>query len=210
MKNDLLLAAFKTPEYLNQNLGRYFTELPKDPYIEGDYRFRTYARYDKKGDVYTRLPHAFFCQTSNINHLVGNIERDFSPMVDEIDCTEEFQHLLKSFAEYTLGADTDGVIEVHQIRVTCDEGSTGSPVPEGIHQDGFDYVGICCLKRVDISGGNTRIFSDATGQHAHIDTVLEENQFIIFNDKRYYHYVSEILSNKKGQKGVRDVFVFTA
>jgi hypothetical protein len=199
MKNNFLLAAFQIPERFHQTLGRYFEVLPKDPYIDGDYRFRGYARYEKKGNVFTRLPHAPFCQSSDINHLVGDIKRNFSPMDDALDSTGELQHLLRSFSEYTLG-DKDGVIETHQIRVTCDENNTGSPAPEGIHQDGFRYVGICCLKRQGINGGNTRIFTDAVGQSLHIDTVLEEDQFIIFNDQRYYHYVSETLSEQKGKK----------
>jgi hypothetical protein len=209
MKNNFLLAAFQIPENFYHAVECYFDRLPKDPYIDGDYRFRAYARYEKKGRKFSRLPHARFCQSAGINHLVGGVERDFSPLSDSLDDSEELQHLLRSFSEYTLGAN-DGVIDVHQIRVTCDENNIGSPAPEGIHQDGFNYVGICCLKRQDIDGGNTRIFTDVSGKNLHIDTVLEEDQFIIFNDQRYYHYVSETLSKHKGKEGVRDVFVFTA
>ena len=43
-----------------------------------------------------------------------------------------------------------------------------------------------------------------------MNTVLEENQFVILNDRRFFHHISETLSNIEGQKGVRDVFVFTA
>ncbi|MCV2402512.1 2OG-Fe dioxygenase family protein [Marinomonas sp. C2222] len=209
MKNKLLLAAFQIPHNFHSELGMYFEQLPVDPYIDGDYRLRGYSRYQKKGDSYTRLPHTPFCQSSNINRLVGDVQRDFSPMDEHIDHTDELQHLLRSFAEYTLGGE-DGVIEAHQIRVTCDAQQAGNPAPEGIHQDGFNFVGICCLKRQDISGGNTKIFTDSEGEDLHINTVLEEGQFIIFNDQRYYHYVSETLSEQQGKKGVRDVFVFTA
>ncbi|MGS2717570.1 2OG-Fe dioxygenase family protein [Eionea flava] len=209
MKNNFLLAAFQIPDNFYAELGSYFEQLPVDPYIDGDYRLRGYARYQKAGDSYIRLAHAPFCQSSDINRLVGDVQRDFAPMDENIDHTEELQHLLRSFAEYTLG-NKDGVIEAHQIRVTCDAQQVGSPAPEGIHQDGFNYVGICCLNRQDISGGNTKIFTDPEGQNLHINTVLEEDQFIIFNDQRYYHYVSETLSEQHGKKGVRDVFVFTA
>lgn len=209
MKNKFLLSAFQIPPSFYSTLGDYFDRLKVDPYIDGKYRLRAYARYQKQGHSYTRLAHAPFCQSSDINRLVGDVEREFAPMEEGIDQTQELQHLLRSFSEHTLD-DQDGVIEVHQIRVICDADEAGSPAPEGIHQDGFTYVGICCLKRQDIIGGHTKIFTDASGKHLHIDTVLEEDQFIIFNDQRYYHYVSQTVSEQQGKKGVRDVFVFTA
>ena len=190
-------------------MGNYFDSLPVDPYIDGHYRYRAYARYQQEVTGFTRLPHQSFCQAEDINRLAGGVKREFAEIDNQMDETEEFQHLLQSFTEYTHPDDPHSIIEVHQIRVICDEDHAGSPAPEGIHQDGFSYVGIFCVQRKHIKGGYTQVFLDPVDQHPHINTVLEENQFMILNDRRYYHYVSETLSNHKGKKGVRDVFVFT-
>ncbi len=41
---------------------------------------------------------------------------------------------------------------IHQIRVVASKDEQGEPAPEGIHKDGFDYVGIFCINRDGISG----------------------------------------------------------
>ncbi|NGN99842.1 2OG-Fe dioxygenase family protein [Grimontia sp. S25] len=211
MQNKFLIEAFQTPENVASTLLPYFGELPKDPYVDSDVRFRSYARFSlsDKGDI-VRLPHAPFMQSSEVNRVVGDIERHFEPMSDDMIDLPEFHHLLKSFASATGLEHTGANIDVHQIRVTCSANDTSAPAPEGIHQDGFRFVGIFCVQRKNIAGGFTQIFSSPVDQHPHLNTVLEPNQFIILDDQRYYHHISETLSSNRGEEGVRDVFVFTA
>ncbi|RXJ71836.1 hypothetical protein CS022_14855 [Veronia nyctiphanis] len=211
MHNKFLIEAFQTPDNVAEVLGGYYDELPSDPYVDSDIRFRSYAHFQAhEGGLTERLPHKPFTQSSQFNRVVGDIERHFEPMSDEMVQTAEFRHLVDSFVERTGIDKVNGHFDVHQIRVTCDEDATSAPAPEGIHQDGFRYVGIFCVQRRNISGGYTQIFSSPVDQHPHLNTVLEENQFIILNDSRYFHHISETLSSKAGEKGVRDVFVFTA
>lgn len=211
MQNKFLIEAFQTPESVAKTLLPYFGELPNDPYVDANVRFRSYARFSlsETGSV-TRLPHAPFMQSSEVNRVVGDVERHFAPMSDAMVALPEFQHLLHSFASATGLELTGGNVDVHQIRVTCSASDTSAPAPEGIHQDGFRFVGIFCVQRKNIAGGFTQIYSSPVDQHPHLNTVLEPNQFIILDDQRYYHHISETLSSQAGEEGVRDVFVFTA
>ncbi|WP_407333467.1 2OG-Fe dioxygenase family protein [Enterovibrio sp. 27052020O] len=211
MQNKFLIEAFQTPEQVSHTLLPYFATLSKDPYVDSDVRFRSYACFaiDPEGEL-SRLPHQAFMQSSDVNRVVGDIERHFAPMDDDMVSLPEFTHLIRSFASAT-GIDSQGgQIDVHQIRVTCSAEDTSAPAPEGIHQDGFRFVGIFCVQRQNIAGGFTQIFTSPVEQHPHLNTVLEPNQFVIIDDQRYYHHISETLSSESGKEGVRDVFVFTA
>ncbi|NOI68598.1 2OG-Fe dioxygenase family protein [Vibrio sp. 99-8-1] len=210
MENKFLIEAFQTPESIAPQLSPYFDNLPTDKYVDSDHRYRAYARFQLCDSTLTRLPHSTFIQSSKFNRIVGDVERDFAEMDNEMIETPYFQHILKSFMQRT-GTDKDhSVVDVHQIRVTCDSDATSAPAPEGIHQDGYRFVGIFCVQRKNITGGFTQIFMSPVEQHPHLNTVLEENQFVILNDSRFFHHISETLSSEAGQKGVRDVFVFTA
>ncbi|MGF1707431.1 2OG-Fe dioxygenase family protein [Enterovibrio baiacu] len=211
MQNTFLIEAFQTPSEVADTLTPYFSSLERDPYVDSDVRFRSYARFSlsSSGEI-SRLAHAPFMQSSDVNRVVGDVLREFAPMSDDMINTQAFQHLLKSFASAT-GIEKDGTqVDVHQIRVTCSVDDTSAPAPEGIHQDGFRFVGIFCVQRKNIAGGFTQIFTSPVEQHPHLNTVLEPNQFIILDDARYYHHISETLSSQSGEEGIRDVFVFTA
>ncbi|WP_394209388.1 2OG-Fe dioxygenase family protein [Enterovibrio calviensis] len=211
MQNKFLIEAFQTPDAVSQTLLPYFSRLSKDPYVDSDVRFRSYARFaiDTEGEI-KRLPHKAFMQSSDVNRVVGDVERHFAPMDDGMVTLPEFAHLLRSFSAATGLEHIGGEVDVHQIRVTCSAQDTSAPAPEGIHQDGFRFVGIFCVQRQNITGGFTQIFTSPVEQHPHLNTVLEPNQFVIIDDQRYYHHISETLSSESGQEGVRDVFVFTA
>lgn len=210
MQNKFLIEAFQTPDQVAQNLASYFDDLPCDDFVDSDHRFRSYARFQAFENGVERLPHSSFIQSSEFNRVVGDVERHFGPMNDDMVATPEFKHLLASFIERTKVDLDESIVDVHQIRVTCSNGTTSAPAPEGIHQDGYRFVGIFCVQRKNISGGFTQIFASPVEQHPHLNTVLEENQFVILDDARYFHHISETLSNLSDEKGIRDVFVFTA
>ncbi|WP_108651800.1 2OG-Fe dioxygenase family protein [Dongshaea marina] len=210
MESTFLIEAFQAPGQYAEKLGQFFETLEPDPYLESNCRFRAFSRYRKSEQGIERLDGNNFMQSSDVNRLIGDVERSFEHISPELEQQAEFQYLLNAFIERT-GIDSEKTpIGVHQIRVTCSCDLSGSPAPEGIHQDGFNFVGIFCVRRENVRGGYTQIFSAPVDQHPHLSSTLEENQFIILNDKRYFHYVSEIQPADKQQPGVRDVFVLTA
>ncbi|MGC3833292.1 2OG-Fe dioxygenase family protein [Moritella viscosa] len=203
MNGSFLIEAFQAPSTCAQNLGDFFNNLGADPYLESNCRFRAFSQYQKTETQFEKLDTSTFMQSSDVNRLIGNVERKFEDISSALDQHPDFQNLLNVDT-------TKQPIGVHQIRVVCSQDQSGSPAPEGIHQDGFDFVGIFCVKRDNIAGAFTQIFSSPVDQHPHMSTTLEENQFIIFNDRRYYHYVTETLPDQQDATGLRDVFVFTA
>jgi len=210
MNGSFLIEAFQAPSSCAQNLGNFFNDLGADPYLESNCRFRAFSQYQKTETQFEKLGSSTFMQSSDVNRLIGNVQRKFEDISPTLDQHPDFQNLLNTFLERTNVDTTKQPIGVHQIRVVCSKDQSGSPAPEGIHQDGFDFVGIFCVKRDNIAGAFTQIFSSPVDQHPHMSTTLEENQFIIFNDRRYYHYVTETLPALQDETGLRDVFVFTA
>lgn len=210
MKQTFLLEAFQVPSDCSQHLGPLFEGLSPDPYLESNCRFRAFSQYKNVNGQFEKLNNNSFTQSSDVNRLIGDVERKFEHISAEMDQHPQFQELLSTFAQRTNVNTFEKPIGVHQIRVICSNDQSGSPAPEGIHQDGFDYVGIFCVKRDNISGAYTQVFSSPVDQHPHMSTTIEENQFIILNDRHFYHYVTETLPYDSSRDGVRDVFVFTA
>lgn len=205
-----LIDAFQVSADTAPSLGEYFETLSPDPYLESQCRFRAFSQYQQQGDRFIKLAQNSFTQSSDVNRLIGNVERKFEHISPALDNDPHFQYLLSAFLKRTEVDTSKQPIGVHQIRVICSNDLAGSPAPEGIHQDGFDFVGIFCVRRDNIAGAYTQIFSSPVDQHPHMSTTIEENQFIILNDRHFYHYVTETLPHDQTRMGVRDVFVLTA
>ena len=98
-------------------------------------------------------------------------------------------------------------IQIHQIRVYANCNSKINLVPEGIHQDGFNMIAICCISRVNIKGGVSNIYDE--NKKLVYSSILKEGEFIIVNDNKYYHDVSEIELDDLNKIGYRDIIVLT-
>jgi len=84
----------------------------------------------------------------------------------------------------------------------------GKPAPEGIHQDGFDYVMVSCLSLKNVSGGDSILVDAKNHSQIIYDKALEETECLLFNDRAYAHYASPIIPKMPGIC-TRDVFVTT-
>ena len=69
-------------------------------------------------------------------------------------------------------------------------------------------MGIFCIKRQGISGGETHLYREKAGAPI-FDKVLQPGEFVMVNDRALFHYASAIAPTGDEQ-GVRDVFVITA
>ena len=207
MNATFLYEVIELEERSNEFLRCFFEELSVDPYIEGSYRRRAYSRYHLKSSKVERRPHRPF-QQGYENKLFAVVSRNYPPLELKIDLIPAFYHLLDEFAKRTRIDPNKDFIDVHQIRIVCGSDCNALPAPEGIHQDGFRFVGIYCVQRQNVDGGFTEIYSEPNGE-ALIHSILQENQCIILNDKRFYHYASAIISHDIHKIGSRDVFVLT-
>ena len=81
-------------------------------------------------------------------------------------------------------------------------------VPEGIHQDGFNFIAISCINRKNIRGGLNNVYdSDKTIKY--YCTTLNQGEILILNDRKMFHDVTNIELNNLNEVGYRDIFVFT-
>ncbi|MEE9351203.1 MAG: 2OG-Fe dioxygenase family protein, partial [Thiotrichaceae bacterium] len=84
----------------------------------------------------------------------------------------------------------------------------GKPSPEGIHQDGADYVFIMLLDRENVSGASNTIHNKSGGV-IYEATLKQSGEAILIDDKRHWHGVSKVLQDDKNLESHRDVLVLT-
>jgi histidine decarboxylase len=186
-----------------------FANLPGDPYLEGNYRFRRLSHFQAMGDRLIKLPHRHLFQSKQYNPLMGDVVREYAELDDGLIQLESFQHLVWEFFEYCQICSRSNVIAVHQIRTTATSETFGNPAPEGIHRDGVDVVGIFSVDRHDIGGGETHLYTTRTGEQAIFSKVLNPGEFLVFKDDQYFHYTSPVKAIGS-ELGIRDVFVLTS
>ncbi len=87
-------------------------------------------------------------------------------------------------------------------------GEVGEPAPEGIHKDGFNFVGIFCISRQNLIGAETHLHEDPN-QPPIFAKELQPGEFVLVNDQRLYHFTTG-MKPAGTIEGTRDVFVMTA
>ena len=186
----------------------FFSNLPVDPYIQGQFRRRRFSRFTGTPENLHRLEHKYFIQSAQVNQLAGGVKRDFLELEENLTQLPEFQVLVSAFIDFSKIDSMVTEMGVHQIRIVASKSEQGEPAPEGIHQDGFDFVGIFVIQRRDITGAETHLYR-AKDQPPVFNKVLQPGEFVMVNDRTHYHYTNAVAPAGDGE-GVRDVFVFTA
>ncbi|MBD2387893.1 2OG-Fe dioxygenase family protein [Cylindrospermum sp. FACHB-282] len=185
----------------------FFNDLPIDPYVKGKYRFRRLSRFMVSGDNLIKLPHGYLFQSKDYNPLVGDIKREFAELDDAIIQLDIFKHLVLAFSD-SCKLHPEAEIGVHQIRTTCSLTNLGNPAPEGIHQDGTDFIGIFSVDRDNIQGGETHLYN-AKKEKPVFNKILHPGELLLVNDHDFFHFTTPIKPQTDGQ-GIRDVFVLTS
>tara|TARA_Y100000816_G_scaffold207851_1_gene153720 strand:+ start:187 stop:2049 length:1863 start_codon:yes stop_codon:yes gene_type:complete len=150
-----------------------------------------------------------FYQSESYNNYNGNVLRKYSNLSEDILDDELFKYLVQTFKEQVdkVSPVVTRYIQVHQIRVYANNLSTNL-VPEGIHQDGYNFIAITCINRKNIRGGLNNVYaSDKTIKC--YSTSLNEGEILILNDRKMFHDVTNIELNNLNELGYRDIFVFT-
>ena len=186
----------------------YYDRLPLDPYIRGEFRNRRFSRFLGPANKLRRLDHAHFLQSKEINLVAGGMKRHFAGLEDGFIGTSVFQSMVTTFHNF-IGIDPEvSEIGVHQIRIVCSSTIAGTPAPEGIHQDGFDYIAIFCVEQFRINGATTSVYP-AKDQPPIFRRALEPGEVVFTNDRRVFHFAEEVRPNSD-QPGHWDLLVITA
>lgn len=186
---------------------RFFAELPADPYVKGNYRYRRLSRFTISGNELIKLPHGYLYQSKDYNPLVGDIKREFAELDEALIALDEFKKLVFEFSDYCK-LEPGVEIGVHQIRTTSSPNNFGNPAPEGIHRDGCEFIGIFSVDRQNIQGGETHLHT-AKKSKPIFNKILNPGELLLVNDREFFHYTTPIQPGSDAE-GTRDVFVVTS
>lgn len=193
--------------FLSNKVKSSFNSLTIDNFYNTTRRCRAFSLIDIKNyKIIGNLP---FYQSKTYNNFNGNVLREYKNIDDQLLNDISFKSLINIFANIiTNGNPIDlNFIQVHQIRVYADIDNTITPVPEGIHQDGFNYVGIYIINRENIKGGINTIYNEGIEIYS---KELEIGSSVILNDRKLHHHVTNIELIDIEKIGYRDIFVFTS
>lgn len=185
--------------------------LPRDAYLRdgGHYRFRRHSCFihDPRADTLQITAPRAHWQPTDYNALHGGMERWFEPIEGEVLGAPAWNQLLRALGGLFAGLRPveHWYIEAHQFRIDTAEG-IGRPTPEGAHRDGVDYVAVILVDRVNVRGGETRVF-DAFGTAGVRFTMTEPWTMLLLDDARVIHETTPIQPD--ADNGVRDTLVLT-
>ncbi len=139
-------------------------------------------------------------------------ERRFKEMPESLNCID-LQFILQGLSN-ELKAKNDEIsflnIIVHHTLVYCYKDQLGTNSPEGIHQDGMDYiVSALVAERKNIVGGKSIIYGSDMKTKI-METVLLSGQGILQPDKNteLWHEVTPIKCMEGYEKGYRSTIGF--
>ena len=189
-----------------------WNDLGVDTYMAdgGRYRKRRHATFSATASTFTpKAPQPHY-QSRDYNALNGGIARWFDPVLPSTLDSPVFAAIMT-----TCGGLFSGLtpclswhVEAHQFRIEARPGQAGLPTPEGMHQDGVDWVLVFMVGRRNIASGTTtihgldrRLLGSFTLEAA-MDSAL-------LDDHRVFHGVTPVQPLDASQPAYRDVLVLT-
>lgn len=223
-KDFLFLPADRTRTILNEvqdaplrdwdSFQKSWFDLPLDPYMAdgGRYRKRRHATLSAlpSSRCAHLQPHQPHFQSLKYNHLNGGIARHYEPIAAEVLAGATMQSLIRLGCELfgRLAPFYPWHIEVHQFRIEAQEGGSGLPTPQGVHQDGVNYVLMVMVQRQNLVNGSTAIYDK---HKIKVDefTLQQPLDLAIVNDEHVFHGVTPIVQLSTDAPAIRDVLVIT-
>ncbi|SJM67087.1 2OG-Fe dioxygenase family protein [Psychrobacter piechaudii] len=205
MTTPFYLKLGKLSETNVQQLAPSFLNIPENEYKDGDYRLRRYSAFTFSGNKVNKLPYRSFKQSSELNKFQGDIAREYPDI--EASCYESdaFQEM---FAQFYTNAElpVDTEVEVHQLRMRAKPNQTIAIAPEGVHQDGFNRIGMFFVNYENLTGGELYVHETQDSKPM-LDHLFKEGEFLVLNDALFWHSANEVQANQ--ETGYFDMFVIT-
>ena len=197
------------------SFARSWDDLGLDTYMAdgGRYRKRRHAAFAADAAGIRRKPAQPHYQSRDFNALNGGIARWFAPMTDVTADGPAFGAILRLCYGLFDGLTPAGAghawhIEAHQFRIEARPGQAGQPTPEGLHQDGVDWVLVLMVARVNIASGTTTIHG-LDRRPLGSFTLQAPMDAALLDDHRVFHGVTAVEPLDPGQAAYRDVLVLT-
>jgi hypothetical protein len=170
----------------------------------------------KTGYCCWQLPQYALQQSIKYNPVHGDLRREYPPISSNITHSADFHKLLVHYASFF--GWSDAIVLVQFQRVDCYSNRIGLPAVEGFHQDGNRHVGMLVVNRNNITddSGRSQYVMDDNGKKTEsliFDAVIPAGHLIYWNDKRVWHYGTEIKPASEevnGGRGVRDIIILSA
>jgi len=193
-----------------------FDRLPYTDHKDGKYRLRRYSAIEVRTSFWNAkeeaeisiLDASEFTQDEKWNKHQGGMARKFEPIEEKVLQSEGFKEICLSFKKYfnMVGGQE---VEVHQMRVrTLDEEVWTQVAPEGVHQDGYDYISVVGVDRHNIEGGELSAYLSKDEDHF-LKYALDSGEMLMLDDSKLWHNASPI-RRTTAAVGYGDWFVLTA
>jgi hypothetical protein len=200
-------------------LAAHWHDLPPDAHLKdgGRYRRRRHGSFvqDVGAGTLAAVPHRPHWQPTTYNALHGGMLRHFEPLATGLASSPALLSLIRRLGEVfaATAQPRDGepafdgrwFIEAHAFRIDT-TGGVGRPTPEGAHRDGVAFVAVILVDRVNVVGGETRVF-EADGPNGVRFTLTEPWSALLLDDARVVHESTPI--QPAGPGGHRDTLVLT-
>lgn len=163
---------------------------------KGCYRKRRFGVFHYRPQLKEKLffmGNDYFFQSEKINLLNGGVKRIFEGLENSIGTNNYLRAIILNDINLlpTKFSNKDLTINVHQIRIETNTSFTGKPTPEGIHQDGHNFVAQHLIKKEGVSGGKSTIYN-LNNNPLFSTTLTNHMDTIIVNDPEVKHGVSSI------------------
>ena len=187
-------------------------DLGLDTYMAdgGRYRKRRHAAFAVNEAGVVQKPPQPHYQSRDYNALNGGIARWFDPILPPVAGSPAFQAVLRLCHDVfdALTPAPAWHVEAHQFRIEAKPGQSGQPTPEGMHQDGVDWVLVLMVNRVNVESGTTSIHAlDRTKLGSF--TLEAPLDAAWLDDHRVFHGVTAIRPLDPARPAHRDVLVVT-
>jgi hypothetical protein len=186
-----------------------WNDLAVDTYLRdgGRYRRRRHACFVQEAGGLELVPRRAHWQSEDYNALHGGMHRWFEPVSASTLAQPAWSGLIEGFGRLfaQLRGQPRWFVEAHQFRIDTADG-IGRPTPEGAHRDGVDFVVVLLIDRVDIKGGETRVF-EADGTQGQRFTLGQPWSALLLDDARVIHESTPI--QPLDGAGHRDTLVLT-
>jgi hypothetical protein len=171
---------------------------------------------EETGYACWNLPQYAMQQSILYNPVHGDMRREYPRISESIINSEDFHRLLMHYAIFF--GWSDAIVLVQFQRVDCFVNRKGQPTVEGFHQDGNRHVGMLIVNRNNITddSGVSQYVMDDNGKKTDdliFDAVIPPGTLIYWNDKRVWHYGTDIKvadANANGGRGTRDIIIMSA
>lgn len=190
------------------DLAPFFNNLPDNAYQDGGYRKRRFSAFIYENGNVRRLPKRAFAQSADINHFQGGVVREYEDMEDACCSSRGFQEMMAHFcAQSKLSEGVE--LEIHQLRIFAQPNGMAEVAPEGVHQDGYNRIGMFMINYENLNGGEIRVHQSKDAP-AFVERRFHEGEYIVLNDALFWHDANDIHATRADRPGNYDLFVVTA